>query len=224
MAKLKVLDLEGNGVGEIDVADEVFAAEVKEHLLWEVVRWQRAKARAGTAKTKERSEVHGTHAKMFKQKGTGNARHGSRRVNVFRGGGQVHGPRPRSYEFSVNKKARAGALRSALSLRASEGNIMVIRDFAVPEAKTRNLVAALVRLDAGKALLVDSGDNVSLKRSSNNLQTAQHLVPEGLNVYDILRYPKLLISETSLRSIESRLRLLDGDGGGSVEAQEGAGE
>ena len=219
MAKLKVLDLEGNGVGEIDVADEVFAAEVKEHLLWEVVRWQRAKARAGTAKTKERSEVHGTHAKMFKQKGTGNARHGSRRVNVFRGGGQVHGPRPRSYEFSVNKKARAGALRSALSLRASEGNLVVIRDFTVADAKTRNLAAALAKLDAGKALLVDSADNMSLKRSSNNLPTAQHLAPEGLNVYDILRYPKLLISEASLRSVESRLV-----GGAAQAGQEGAGE
>lgn len=220
MAKLKVLDLEGNGVGEIDVADEVFAAEIKEHLLWEVVRWQRAKARAGTAKVKERWEVHGTHAKMFKQKGTGNARHSSRRVNIFRGGGQVHGPRPRSYEFSVNKKTRAGAMRSALSLRASEGNIVVIRDFTVPDAKTRNLAAALRKLDASKALLVDSTDNVSLKRSSNNLPTAQHMAPEGLNVYDILRYPKLLISEASLRAVEGRLSALtreDAD-------QEGAGE
>jgi large subunit ribosomal protein L4 len=205
MAKLNVKDLEGNDVGSIDVADEVFAAEVKQHLLWEVVRWQRAKARSGTAKTKERSEVHGTHAKMFKQKGTGNARHGSSRVNVFRGGGQVHGPRPRSYEFSVNKKARAGAMRSALTLRASEGNLTVIRDFAVPDGKTRNLAAALGKLDARRALLVDSATNESLRRSSNNLPDAQHMAPEGLNVYDILRYPKLLISETALRQIEARL-------------------
>jgi large subunit ribosomal protein L4 len=216
MAKLKVLDLEGNGVGEIDVADEVFAADIKEHLLWGVVRWQRAKARAGTAKVKERWEVHGTHNKMFKQKGTGNARHSSRRVNIFRGGGQVHGPRPRSYEFSVNKKARAGAMRSALTLRASEGCIIVIRDFTVADAKTKNLAIALRKLDAGKALLVDSADNISLKRSSSNLPTAQHMAPEGLNVYDILKYPKLLISEASLRSVESRLM------GGP--AQEGAGE
>lgn len=205
MAKLNVKDLEGNDVGSIDVADEVFAAEVKQHLLWEVVRWQRAKARAGTAKTKERSEVHGTHAKMFKQKGTGNARHGSSRVNVFRGGGQVHGPRPRSYEFSVNKKARAGALRSALTVRATDGNLIVIRDFAVPDSKTRNLAAALTKLDAAHSLLVDSAANESLRRSSNNLPKAQHLAPEGLNVYDILRYPKLLISESALRQIEARL-------------------
>jgi large subunit ribosomal protein L4 len=205
MAKLNVKDLEGNDVGSIDVADEVFAAEVKEHLLWEVVRWQRAKARAGTAKVKERSEVHGTHAKMFKQKGTGNARHGSRRVNVFRGGGQVHGPRPRSYEFGMNKKARSGALRSALSLRASEGNLTVIRDFAVTDAKTKHLVQALTKLDAQHALLCDDGGNVSLRRSSSNLQKVLHIAPEGLNVYDILRHPKLLISETALRLVESRL-------------------
>ena len=205
MAKLTVKDLEGNDVGSIDVADAVFAAEVKEHLLWEVVRWQRAKARSGNAKTKERSEVHGTHTKMFRQKGTGNARHGSRRVNVFRGGGQVHGPRPRSYEFSVNRKARAGALRSALSLRASTGDLIVIRDFEIADGKTRNLVAALGKLGADKALLIDSGDNVSLVRSARNLPKAQHLAPEGLNVYDILKYPKLVVSESSLRSIEGRL-------------------
>ncbi|EDM76435.1 50S ribosomal protein L4 [Plesiocystis pacifica SIR-1] len=205
MAKLNVKDLEGNDVAEIEVSDEVFAAEVKEHLLWEVVRWQRAKKRAGTAKTKERSEVHGTRSKMYRQKGTGNARHGSRRVNVFRGGGQVHGPRPRDYTFSVNKKARAGALRSALSLRASEGNLVVIRDFEVPDAKTRNLAAALGKLNAPKSLLVDGGDNMSLARSARNLPTAQHIVPEGVNVYDILRFPKLLISESSLRALEARL-------------------
>lgn len=215
MAKLNVKDLEGNDVGSIDVADEVFAAEVKEHLLWEVVRWQRAKARSGNAKTKERSEVHGTHAKMFRQKGTGNARHGSRRVNVFRGGGQVHGPRPRSYEFSMNKKARAGALRSALSLRASQGNLTVLEDFAIADGKTRNLVSALTKLDAHGALVVDVADNESLKRSSNNLPKTQHLVPEGVNVYDILRHPKLLISKTALRQLETRL-------GAAAEATEGA--
>lgn len=205
MAKLNVIDLHGEGLGEIEVADEVFAAEVREHLLWEVVRWQRAKRRAGTAKVKERWEINATKAKMFRQKGTGNARHGSRRPNIFRGGGQVHGPRPRSYEFSVNKKVRASALRSALSLRAKQGNLLVVRDFSVPEAKTRNLFASLRKLDAVKALLVDSEGNESLRRSSSNLPDAQHLAPEGLNVYDVLRYPKLLISEASLRQIEARL-------------------
>jgi large subunit ribosomal protein L4 len=205
MAKLKLTDLQGKESSEIEVSDAVFAAEVKEHLLWEAVRWQRAKKRAGTAKTKERGEVHGTHAKMYRQKGTGRARHGAARVNVFRGGGQVHGPRPRSYEFHMNKKALAGALRSALSLRAKEGNLIVLKDMDVPDAKTRNLVAALTKLESPKALLVDRSDNESLKRSSRNLQEANFLDVRGLNVYDILNHPKLLISETSLRDIEARL-------------------
>ena len=219
MAKLTVKDLEGNDVDTIDVADGVFATEVKEHLLWEIVRWQRAKARSGNAKTKERSEVHGTHTKMFRQKGTGNARHGSRRVNVFRGGGQVHGPRPRSYEFSVNRKARAGALRSALSLRAAKGDLIVIRDFEITEGKTRNLAAALTKLDAHKALLVDDKGNASLVRSARNLPKAQHLAPEGINVYDILRFPKLVMSESSLRNIEGRL---SGAPAGDSASTEGA--
>lgn len=205
MAKLKVIDFNGADQGEIDVADSVFGAEVKEHLLWEVVRYQRAARRAGTAKTKERSEVHGTHAKMYKQKGTGNARHSSRRVNIFRGGGQVHGPRPRNYAFHVNRKVMAGALRSALSLRAKEDALVVVREMAVADGKTKNLVASLSKLEAPKALLVDNGDNVSLKRSSKNLQTVDFLDERGLNVYDILRRPKLFISERSLRAVEQRL-------------------
>lgn len=205
MAKLPVKDLSGKDAGSVEVSDAVFGAEVKEHLLWEVVRWQRAKKRAGTAKTKERSEVHGTRTKMYRQKGTGNARHGARRVNIFRGGGQVHGPRPRSYEFSVNRKTREGALRSALSLRAQAGNLVVIKDFEVPDAKTKNLVSALGKLEAPKALLVDSGENTSLKRSSSNLPDADFLDVRGLNVYDILRHPVLLISESSLREVETRL-------------------
>ena len=205
MAKLKLVDLDGKAHGDIEVSDAVFASEIKEHLLWEVVRWQRAKKRAGNAKTKERGEISATKAKMYKQKGTGNARHGNRRVNTFRGGGQVHGPRPRSYEFSVNKKARAGALRSALSLRAQSGDILVLKDFAVPEGKTRNLVAALGKLEAPKALLVDNSENVSLARSARNLTDANFLDVRGLNVYDILRRPRLLISESSLRAVEARL-------------------
>jgi len=205
MAKLNVKDLAGKDIGEIEVSDAVFAADVKEHLLWEVVRYQRAAKRGGNAKTKERSEVHGTHAKMYRQKGTGNARHGARLVNVFRGGGQVHGPRPRSYAFHVNKKVMAGALRSALSLRAGAGKIVVIRDFSVEDGKTKNLSSALAKLDTPKALLVDGGSNDSLKRSSRNLKDANFLDVHGLNVYDILRYPCLLISESSLREVEARL-------------------
>jgi len=205
MAKLNVTDLAGANLGEIEVADEVFAVEVKEHLLWEVVRYQRAARRAGTHSTKTRAEVHLTGKKMTKQKGTGGARHGSRRSNIFRGGGSVHGPHPRSYAFSVNKKVMAGALRSALTVRAQKGDLVVVRDMALPEIKTKALFQALTKLQTPKALMVDSGDNKNLRISAQNLATARFLDVRGLNVYAIKRFPKLLLSETSLRAIEARL-------------------
>jgi len=206
VAKLNVIDLTGASVGEVDVADEVFAAEVKEHLLWEVVRSQRAAKRQGTASTKGRSEVNRTKDKMYKQKGTGNARHGSRRANLFRGGGVVHGPKPRTYEVGVNKKAVAGALRSALSLRAASGDLLVVRGFSAEAVKTKVLAAALKAVSAERSLLVDDADNRWLQLSSRNLPESNFLADIGLNVYDILKHPKLLISETSLRKLEERLR------------------
>jgi large subunit ribosomal protein L4 len=205
MAKLSVTDLTGSSVGELDVADDVFAADVKEHLLWEVVRFQRAAKRAGTACTKGRADINRTKAKLYKQKGTGNARHGSRRANVFRGGGVVHGPKPHKYELDVNKKTMAGALRSVLSLRAKAGDLVVVREFVAPEQKTKVLAKALLGLKTPKALLVDEGDNLWLRTTSKNLADASFLDVRGLNVYDILRFPKLLISEKSLRLIEARL-------------------
>ncbi|MEM7159814.1 MAG: 50S ribosomal protein L4 [Myxococcota bacterium] len=217
MAKLSVIDLTGAQVGELDVADDVFAAEVKEHLLWEVVRSQRAAKRAGSANTQGRSDVSRTKAKLYRQKGTGNARHGSRRANVFRGGGVTHGPQPRKYNVGVNKKAMAGALRSALSLRAQNGDLIVVKEFNGPEVKTKALLEALNKLEAPKALLVD-GDNRWLQLSSRNLADANFLDVGGLNVYDILLYPKLLISEVSLRKLEARLT----NGGSADAAKEGA--
>lgn len=205
MAKIAVIDLEGAQVGEVEVVDQVFAAEVKEHLLWEVVRFQRAAKRRGTASTKERGDVHRTGAKLYKQKGTGNARHGSRRVNIFRGGGSVFGPQPRSYAFRVNKKVMAGALRSALSLRVKEGNLVVVRDFKLPQTKTKVLAGILTKIQAPKALLVDE-DNHSLQLSARNLQNAAFIHVNGVNVYDILRFPRILISESSIRVLESRLQ------------------
>lgn len=206
MAKLSVIDLTGASVGELEVADEVFAADVKEHLLWEVVRAQRAAKRQGTACTKGRSEVSRTKDKMYKQKGTGNARHGSRRANIFRGGGVVHGPKPRKYNVGVNKKAVAGALRSALTLRAASGDLLVVREFASEQPKTKVIAQTLKAIQADKALLVDSADNRWLQLSSRNLPRSNFLADGGLNVYDVLRHQKLLISEASLRKVEERLR------------------
>ncbi|RMG96133.1 MAG: 50S ribosomal protein L4 [Deltaproteobacteria bacterium] len=205
MAKFPVIDLQGAQVGELEVSDDVFAAPVREHLLWEAVRVLRARKRAGTAKVKSRGEIARTKKKMYRQKGTGNARHGNARVNVFRGGGQVHGPVPRKYDLHMNRKAMAGALKSALSLRAQEGDLVVVKAFEGPEIKTKLLVEALERIGAPRALLVDAGDNRWLKLSSRNLPSASFLDERGLNVYDILRFPKLVVSEASLRAIDARL-------------------
>jgi large subunit ribosomal protein L4 len=206
MAKLNVIDLSGAAAGELDVADEVFATEVNEHLLWEVVRSQRAAKRSGNAHTKTRAEVAITKAKIYRQKGTGNARHGSRRANVFKGGGVVHGPRNAvNHTIRVNRKAMAGALKSALSLRAKAGNLVVVKEFAGEAPKTKALHAVLAKLEAPKALLVDDAGNDWLKLSARNLTGADFLADAGLNVYDILNHPKLLISEASLRKVEARL-------------------
>ncbi len=205
MAKLIVKDLTGASVGEIEVADVVFAAPVKEHLLWEVVRYQRAARRAGTHSTQTRAEVNLTGKKMYKQKGTGGARHGSRRANIFRGGGAVFGPKPRSYAFRVNKKVMAGALRTALTLRVRDNNLVVLRDLQLGEAKTKAFAQVLKQLEADRALVVDSGDNKNLRLSARNLADSSFLDVRGINVYDILRFPKLLISEASLRQVEARL-------------------
>lgn len=212
MAKLNVIDLSGAAAGELEVADEVFATEVNEHLLWEVVRSQRAAKRTNTAHTKTRAEVAYTKAKVYRQKGTGNARHGSRRANIFKGGGVVHGPRNAvNHTIRVNRKAIAGALKSVLSLRVAAGNLVVIKEFkgaqdgAAKKANTGELNTALGKLEAGKALLVDDAGNEWLKMSARNLADADFLADAGLNVYDILNHPKLLISETSLRKVEARL-------------------
>jgi large subunit ribosomal protein L4 len=205
MAKLNIKDLSGADIGELDVADDVFAAEVKEHLLWEAVRVQRAAKRQGSAHTKTRAEVKMTKDKLYRQKGTGNARHGSRRASLFRGGGVTFGPRTRKYVVGMNKKAMAGALRSAVSLRAQAGNLIVIKELAGEAPKTKALAEALGKLQAPKALLVDTGDNRWLSLSSRNLPNADYLDVGGLNVYDILDHEKLIMSEASVRQLEQRL-------------------
>jgi large subunit ribosomal protein L4 len=218
MAKLSIVDLTGAAKGTLDFADEVFAADVKEHLLWEAVRVLRAAKRQGTHCTKTRSEVNITKMKIYRQKGTGSARHGSRRANLFRGGGVIHGPRPHKYRLDMNKKAMAGALRSALSLRAKAGNLVIVDKLEMAEIKTKALAAALLKLEAPKALLVDSGDNSWLRLTSRNLAQASFLDVRGLNVYDILRFPKLVMSTATARELEARLRKAASEGTG-----EGAG-
>jgi large subunit ribosomal protein L4 len=206
MAKLSVIDLAGNAAGSIELDDAVFGAEVREHLLWEVVRSQRAAKRRGTHKVKGRSEVNLTKDKFIKQKGSGGARHGSKRTNLFPKGGRVHGPVPHLYILHVNKKAMAGALRSVLSLRAKAGDLIVVKEFAADQPKTKLLAKGLEAIKAPRALLVDSGENTWLRRTASNLALSDFLDVRGINVYDILRYPKLVIAEGVMRELEARLK------------------
>jgi len=206
MAKLDLKNLSGANVGSIDLDDAVFGVDVHEHLLWEVVKWQLAKRRAGTASTKRVGEVRGTSKKIWKQKGTGQARHGSRQAAQFVGGGSVFGPKPRSYEYTMPRKAKKLALRSALSLRVKENKLVVVDDFAT-DGKTKSVATALSALKTGnKALIVDAKGNENLVRGARNLAASQWIAPEGLNVYDILRHETVVLTKAAVDQITTALK------------------
>jgi large subunit ribosomal protein L4 len=204
--KIDVLDLGGAKVGTVDLDDGVFGAEVKEHLLWEVVKMQRASRRAGTHSTKTQKEVSGGGKKPWRQKGTGRARQGSTRAAQWVGGGTVFGPHPRDYSYELPRKVKQGALRSALSLRAKEKKLVVVKDFALDEIKTKRVAAALRALGAEKALIVDGRANEQLSKSTRNLAHAKFLPHEGLNVYDVLRYESLVLTQPAAQALATRLK------------------
>jgi large subunit ribosomal protein L4 len=203
--QLDVVDINGNKVGDLEVADAVFGAEVREHLLWEIVKAQRAARRAGTHATKTREFVRGGGKKPYRQKGTGNARQGSTRAPQFVGGGVVFGPHPRSYEYTVPKKVRRAALVSALSLRASEKKLVIVDQLTFDAPKTKRMAGVLKTLGLTSALVVDEKGNANLVKSIRNLDAAKCLAPEGLNVYDILNHPGLVIAKGAVKAIENRL-------------------
>src|SRR5580692_2282089 len=205
MATFDVLNMKREKVGSIDLADEVFGAEVKEHLFYEVVKAQLASKRQGTQAAKNRSAVSGSSKKLYKQKGTGRARHGSLRAPVYVGGGQAHPPRPRDWAYEPPRRVRAQALSSALSKFGKEGRLLVVERFDLPEVKTKKLVDALETLKAQKkTLVVDSGQNDKLRLSIRNCKTHQFLPPEGVNVYDLLRHDTLILSQDAARALEQR--------------------
>jgi large subunit ribosomal protein L4 len=209
MAKVEVKDISGKTVGQVDLDDTIFGDEVNEHLLWEIVKWQRAKARGGNSSTKGRSEVHGSKIKPWKQKGTGRARAGNKKSPVWVGGGQTFGPKPRDYEYQMPRKARKKALRSALSLRAREQKIVVLDSFSV-DGKTKgvaNVLKALGSPQPGKkVLIVDTAANQDLVRGTRNLKASKWLAPEGLNVYDILDHETLVFTRAVLPVVQDALR------------------
>jgi len=213
MPKLDVKNITGKNVGSIDLDDTVFGAEIHEHLLWEVVKWQLAKRRSGNASTKRLGEVRGSSKKVWKQKGTGQARQGSRQAPHWVGGASVFGPKPRSYEYAMPRKAKKAALRAALSLRASEQKIIVIDGFSIsgPKGSTKSVATALAALGVAqptnKVLIVDAKDNGNLVSGARNLRSSQCIAPEGVNVYDILRHQTLVLTQAAVASITAALKL-----------------
>src|SRR6185295_19598875 len=205
MATIDVFNLKREKVGTLDLADEVFAAEVKEHLFYEVVKAQLASKRQGTAAAKNRSAVSGSTKKLYKQKGTGRARHGSIRAPVFVGGGQAHPPRPRDWSYRPPRQVRLGALRAALSKFQKEGRLVVVDRFELSEIKTKSVLAALTSLKTQKStLIVDVADNEKLRLSIRNCSEHQFLPPEGVNVYDLLRHDTLVLSKDAAKKLEAR--------------------
>jgi large subunit ribosomal protein L4 len=192
---------------DVKLNEEIFNVPIKKHVLWEVVKWQLAKRRAGTHSTKTRGEVAYSGRKLLPQKGTGNARHGDRGAPIFVGGGVAHGPKPRDYSYNLNKKVRRKALKMALSDRAKEGNIIVVEDFTFEQPKTKQAVEFLKSLgiENNKVLLVIADKDVNIQKSFRNLPNVVVLPTEGLNVYDILWANKVVITKNALQKIEERL-------------------
>jgi large subunit ribosomal protein L4 len=203
--KIDVVSIEGKKVGELELADSVFGTKVKDYLLWEVVKAQQAAKRAGTHATKTRMHVRGGGKKPYKQKGTGNARQGSTRAPHFVGGGKVFGPHPRDYSYTVPKKVKRAALASALSLRAQENKLVVIDKLSFDAPKTKKLAGILKALGLTSALVVDAKQNANLTKSGKNLPKSKTLPPEGLNVYDILNHPVLVIAKDAVKAVEARI-------------------
>jgi large subunit ribosomal protein L4 len=205
MATFDVYNLDRQKVSTIDLADTVFGGEVNEHLFYEVIKSQLAGRRAGTHAVKNRSLVSGGGKKPYKQKGTGQARQGSTRASHWVGGGKAMGPKPRDYSYDVPKQVRKGALRSALSLRAKEQQVLILENFELSEIKTKQALATLAKLGVTNALIIDAKGNEKLAKSVRNLDGYKFLPPEGLNLFDVLKHHTLVLTVPTAKTIEARL-------------------
>ncbi|MBK8942634.1 MAG: 50S ribosomal protein L4 [Polyangiaceae bacterium] len=203
--QVTVYNLKREEVGKLDLSDEVFASEVKDHLFYEVVKAQLASRRAGTKATKERSGVRGSSKKLYKQKGTGRARQGSIRAPHHAGGGMAHALEPKDWSYRPPRKVRIAALKSALSLFAKENRLIVVDSLELAEIKTKALLGTLGTLKADKkALVVDDKANDKLQKSIRNVEAHQFLPPEGVNVYDLLRHDHLIVTKGAAKALEAR--------------------
>lgn len=205
MAVVDVYDINRAKVGEINLRDDIFSVPVQGHIMHEVVTMQLACRRAGTASTKGRAEVRGGGHKPWRQKGTGRARAGSSRSPLWRGGGVVFGPKPRSYAYKVPKKVRRLALKMALSSKLANSQLLILNQYPFEAPKTKEFVRVLENLQIDKALFITAANDQVLTLSSRNVPHVQVMRPEGLNVYDILRYDYLVVFQPAISQIEERL-------------------
>ncbi|MGC1105224.1 MAG: 50S ribosomal protein L4 [Candidatus Acidiferrales bacterium] len=221
MAVVDITNLSGKTVGQLELADDVFAARVNPHLLHETVRHYLAAQRAGTHKTKQKSEVSGAGRKLWKQKGTGRARIGSIRSPLWRHGGTVHGPVPRSYAYRIPRKVFTGALRSALSAKLAEKKLFVIEDWQLESHKTKAFREALSRVDDASRtlLLVDGGENVNLERASRNLEGVKLVRTTAIEPYDLLRHESVVLSREAAEKLSRGLSLAGAEQGASERVQ-----
>ena len=207
MPVVDVVNLDGKKVGEVELADAVFGAKVNPHLLHEASRWYLNGLRRGTHKVKEKSEVSGAGRKLWKQKGTGRARVGSIRSPLWRHGGTVHGPRPRSYSYALPKKMLLGALRSALSAKLADEKLTIVDGWQLESHKTQSLVSTLEKLSFTKsALLVAHGENRNLELASRNLANVKLSAPNALQPYEVLKHDRLVLSKDAVARL---MRSLD---------------
>jgi large subunit ribosomal protein L4 len=206
MPNVKLRDLKNEEVGEISLSDTVFGVALNEALIHEAVRHFLANRRAGTVATKTRGDVSGSGRKLWRQKGTGRARIASLRSPLWRGGGNTHGPQPRDWSYNLPKKMKRGALRSALSERVREGNLLVIDEWKFDEPKTKEFIASLDTLKlAGKTLIVDSLKNRNLVLASRNVRRAKVVNSPGMNIYDLLYHDKLVLTPKSVKELTELL-------------------
>lgn len=205
MAKLDLLNINAEKIGEIEIKDEIFNCEVKPHLIHDVIKMQLANRRKGTASTKTRSEVKGSNKKPYRQKGTGRARLGTYKSPLMVGGGVVFGPHPRDYSFSLPKKVKKAALRSALTVRYTGSNMIVLDKLELEKISTKTFSGIMKNLKLTKPLFVISDKNEIIEKSARNIPYTKILRAEGLNVYDIIRHEQLIFTLDSLRKIEEVL-------------------
>ncbi|MCT7375100.1 50S ribosomal protein L4 [Chelativorans salis] len=205
--ELKVTTLAGKDAGKLKLSEEIFGLDPREDILHRVVRWQLAKRQQGSHKTKGRAEIARTGAKMYRQKGTGRARHSSARVPQFRGGGKAHGPVVRSHAHDLPKKVRALGLKHALSAKAKAANIIVIDDLALKDGKTKVLVDNFAKLGLTNALMIGGAEiDAGFKRAAANIPNIDVLPVHGINVYDILRRGTLVLSKAAVEALEERFK------------------